>query len=63
MDPLLYSGHSFQRGAASAAAAAVGYTEHEMQLFGRWRSDAYKLKSAYSVSLLVSIWLSDVLPA
>ena len=42
MDPSLYSGHSFRRSAASAA-AAVGYTEHEIQLLGRWRSDAYKL--------------------
>ncbi|PIL25565.1 hypothetical protein GSI_12373 [Ganoderma sinense ZZ0214-1] len=37
-----YSGHSFRRGAASSAAAA-GYADFEIQLLGRWRSDAYKL--------------------
>ncbi|KNZ77240.1 Integrase/recombinase xerD like protein [Termitomyces sp. J132] len=42
VDPSRFSGHSFHRGAATAA-AAVGYTEHEIQLLGRWRSDAYKL--------------------
>ena len=42
LDPSLYSGHSFRRGAASSAAAA-GYSDYEIQLLGRWRSDAYKL--------------------
>ncbi|KAF5379032.1 hypothetical protein D9615_006011 [Tricholomella constricta] len=42
IDASQYSGHSFRRGAASAA-AAVGYADHEIQLLGRWRSDAYKL--------------------
>ena len=37
-----YSGHSFRRGAASAAAAA-GFLDHEIQQLGRWRSDAYRL--------------------
>ncbi|KAF5387550.1 hypothetical protein D9757_006561 [Collybiopsis confluens] len=37
-----YSGHSFRRGAATSAAAA-GYSDYEIQLLGRWRSDAYKL--------------------
>ncbi|PPR00185.1 hypothetical protein CVT26_009053 [Gymnopilus dilepis] len=41
-DASLFAGHSFRHGAASAA-AAVGYAEHEIQLLGRWRSDAYKL--------------------
>lgn len=41
-NPSLYAGHSFRRGAASAAAAA-GYSDYEIQLLGRWRSDAYKL--------------------
>lgn len=41
-DSSLYSGHSFRRGAASSAAAA-GYADFEIQLLGRWRSDAYKL--------------------
>ena len=42
LDPSLYLGHSFCCGAASAA-AAVGYADHEIQLLGRWHSDAYKL--------------------
>ena len=37
-----YTGHSFRRGAASSAAAA-GYSDYEIQLLGRWRSDAYRL--------------------
>lgn len=41
-DARKYSGHSFRRGAASSAAAA-GYSDYEIQLLGRWRSDAYKL--------------------
>jgi hypothetical protein len=36
-----YSGHSFRRGAATSARLA-GLTDHEIQLLGRWRSDAYK---------------------
>lgn len=42
LDESLYSGHSFRRGAATSA-ASVGYTDYEIQLLGRWRSDAYKL--------------------
>ncbi|KAI0820425.1 hypothetical protein BC628DRAFT_1276145, partial [Trametes gibbosa] len=42
LDSSKYSGHSFRRGAATSA-AAVGYADHEIQLLGRWRSDAYKL--------------------
>ncbi|PPQ82917.1 hypothetical protein CVT24_008668, partial [Panaeolus cyanescens] len=42
IDPSAYSGHSFRRGAATAANAA-GYSDVEIQLLGRWRSDAYKL--------------------
>ncbi|GLB36092.1 hypothetical protein LshimejAT787_0303800 [Lyophyllum shimeji] len=41
-NPNLFAGHSFRRGAASAAAAA-GCSDYEIQLLGRWRSDAYKL--------------------
>lgn len=41
-DALQFFGHSFRRGAASAA-AAVGYAYHEIQLLGRWCSDTYKL--------------------
>ena len=42
LNSLLYSGHSFRCGAASAT-ASVGYADHEIQLLGRWHSDAYKL--------------------
>jgi len=42
LNPKNYAGHSFRRGAASSAAAA-GYSDYEIQLLGRWRSDAYKL--------------------
>ena len=42
VDPTGFVGHSFRRGAATAA-AAVGFADHEIQLLGRWRSDAYKL--------------------
>ena len=38
----LYAGHSFHRGAATSA-AAVGYSDYEIQLLGRWCSNAYKL--------------------
>jgi hypothetical protein len=37
-----FLGHSFRRGAASAA-AAVGYADHEIQLLGCWCSDTFKL--------------------
>ncbi|KAF9439997.1 hypothetical protein P691DRAFT_609570, partial [Macrolepiota fuliginosa MF-IS2] len=33
IDSTRFSGHSFRRG------AAVGYTNHEIQLLGRWHSD------------------------
>ena len=36
-----WNGHSFRRGAATWA-AAVGIPENEIQILGRWRSDAYK---------------------
>lgn len=41
-DASAYSGHSFRRGGATAAAAA-GFSEQDIQLIGRWRSDAFKL--------------------
>lgn len=37
-----FSSHSFRGGGASSAAAA-GFSDYEIQLLGRWRSDAYKL--------------------
>lgn len=40
--PELYSGRSFRRGAATAA-AATGLADHKIQQLGRWRSDTYKL--------------------
>jgi hypothetical protein len=42
LDQSGFSGHSFRRGAATAAGLA-GYNDYEIQLLGRWRSDAYKL--------------------
>ncbi|KAF5362796.1 hypothetical protein D9757_011021 [Collybiopsis confluens] len=42
IDTAGYSGQSFRRGAATSAAAA-GYSDYEIQVLGRWRSDAYKL--------------------
>jgi hypothetical protein len=38
LDSSAYSGHSFRRGAASSA-ATIGYSDYEIQLLGRWRSD------------------------
>jgi hypothetical protein len=35
-----YAGHSFRIGAATAA-AEKGFTQYEIQVLGRWRSDAY----------------------
>jgi len=37
-----FSGHSFRRGAASSA-AAVGFSDYEIQQLGRWHGDSYKL--------------------
>ena len=42
LDPSLYAGHSFYRGAVTSA-AAVGYSDYEIQLLGHWHSNAYKL--------------------
>ncbi|KAG5724053.1 Integrase/recombinase xerD like protein [Termitomyces sp. T112] len=42
ISPEPFTGHSFWQGAASVAAAA-GYLDYEIQLLGRWHSDAYKL--------------------
>lgn len=60
----MFSGHSFRRGAATAAAEA-GFTEYEIQLLGRWRSDAYKLyiESSRSRILNLSTRLHWAVPA
>lgn len=42
ISPAPFAGHSFRCGATSAAAAA-GYSDYEIQLLGRWRSNSYKL--------------------
>lgn len=42
IDTTKFSGFSFRRGAALAA-EAVGYSEDEIRLLGRWRSDTDKL--------------------
>lgn len=44
-----WTGHSFQRGVATLA-SEVGITETEIQILGRWRSDAYKTYIEYSLA-------------
>lgn len=41
LDPERYKGHSFRIGAASHA-AECGYSETQIRLLGRWKSDAFK---------------------
>ena len=43
----VWNGHSFRRGAATWA-AEVGIPEAQIQILGRWRSDAYKSYIEYS---------------
>ena len=38
-----YSGHSFRRGAATSAKEA-GLSDVDIQMLGRWKSDAYQLR-------------------
>ena len=40
LDPAFYKGHSFRIGAASHA-AALGYTDAQIRLLGRWKSNAF----------------------
>ena len=54
LNPKAYAGHSFRRGAASEAAAA-GYSDYEIQLLGRWRSDAYKLYIETSLNRILHL--------
>ena len=42
-----WNGHSFRRGAATWA-AQVGISDTEIQVLGRWRSDAYKAYIEYT---------------
>ena len=48
-----YSGHSFRRGTAPSAREA-GLSDSEIQLLGRWKSDAYKL---YIQANCAIIWI------
>jgi hypothetical protein len=54
IDPTGFAGHSPRRGAASEAAAA-GYSDYEIQLLGRWRSDAYKLYIENPISRILHL--------
>ena len=54
LNPKAYAGHSFCHGAASEAAAA-GYSNYEIQLLGRWRSDAYKLYIETSLNRILHL--------
>src|SRR5882672_11434002 len=53
-DASKFSGHSFHRGAASAA-AVVGFNDYEIQQLGRWCSDSYKLYMDGSQSRILSL--------
>jgi hypothetical protein len=53
-DPTPFAGHSFRRGAATAAANA-GFTEYEIQMLGRWQSDSYKLYVESSRSRILNL--------
>jgi hypothetical protein len=41
-DSALFSGHSFRAGSATSA-ADVGFSDWEIKMLGRWRSDAYNI--------------------
>ena len=41
LDPARYKGHSFRIGAASHA-AEMGFSDSQIRLLGRWKSDAFK---------------------
>ena len=49
-----WNGHSFRRGAATWA-AEVRVSEAEIQILGRWRSDAYKHYIEYSNKEQISL--------
>ncbi|KAF7296793.1 Integrase/recombinase xerD like protein [Mycena indigotica] len=54
INPSGYAGHSLRRGAATEAAAA-GCNDYEIQLLGRWRSDAYKLYIENPLSRIIAL--------
>jgi integrase len=54
IDPSAFAGHSLRRGAATEAAAA-GFNDYEIQLLGRWRSDAYKLYIENPISRILHL--------
>ena len=41
LDPAQYKGHSFRIGAASHA-AALGLTDSQIRVLGRWKSNAFR---------------------
>ena len=49
-----WNGHSFRRGAATWAAER-GITDSEIQILGRWRSDAYRAYIEYSTEERISL--------
>jgi hypothetical protein len=54
INPKRFAGHSFRRGTASEA-AATGFSNYEIQLLGRWRSDAYKLYIENPISRILHL--------
>ena len=49
-----WNGHSFRRGAATWAAQR-GITDSQIQILGRWRSDAYRAYIEYSIEERISL--------
>ena len=42
LDPKFYKGHSFRIGGACHAALILGFSDSQIRLLGRWKSDAFK---------------------